>query len=117
MTETEPKEAFTDVSGVRHGDRALVLNPVLKSDRARRIDDGALEETIGLANAIDLQVILAATVNLTKTIPATLFGKGQVENFGQAISDNQIVLVVVNHELTPIQQRNLETRMKCKVID
>ncbi|MGB9154038.1 MAG: GTPase HflX [Alphaproteobacteria bacterium] len=117
MTEADPKEAFTDVSGMRHGDRALVLNPVLKSDRTRRIDDGALEETIGLANAIDLQVILAATVNLAKTIPATLFGKGQVENFAQAVEENKIILTVVNHELTPIQQRNLETRLKCKVID
>ena len=110
-------EAFTDISGVRHGDRALVLNPVLKSDRTHRADDGALEETIGLAHAIDLQVVHAATVALSKTVPATLFGSGQVENFAQIVEDGEITLTVINHALTPVQQRNLERDLKCKVID
>jgi len=110
-------EAFTDISGIRHGERAIVLNPVLKSDRARRADDGALEETVGLARAIDLDVVHAATMALTTTVPATLLGKGQVENLAEIIKNENIILVIINHTLTPVQQRNLETGLKCKVID
>ena len=109
--------AYTDIAGVRHGDRALVLNPVLKSDRMHRLDDEALNEMIGLAHAIDLDIAHAATVALAKTVPRTLFGKGQVENFAKLIEDEQIILVVINHALTPVQQRNLEGDLKCKVID
>ncbi|MDR3424544.1 MAG: GTPase HflX [Alphaproteobacteria bacterium] len=109
--------AYTDIAGIRHGERALVLNPVLKSDRSRRVDDGALAETIGLAHAIDLEVAYALTVALSHTVPATLFGKGQVENFARIVGEEQIILAVVNHVLTPVQQRNLERELKCKVID
>ena len=110
-------EAYTDISGLRHGDRTLVINPVLKTDRARRVDDGALEETIGLAQAIDLEITHAATISLSSTVPATLLGKGQVENFARIVASDKITLAVVNHTLSPVQQRNLERDLKCKVID
>jgi GTP-binding protein HflX len=110
-------EAYTDISGVRHGDRALVLNPVLKSDRTRRNDDGALAEIVGLAHAIDLEVVHAATVALSKTVPATLLGKGHVETYDELVKSENIVVVIINHTLTPVQQRNLERDLKCKVID
>jgi GTP-binding protein HflX len=110
-------DAYTDIDGVRHGDRAIVLNPVLKSERLRRADESMLEETVGLARAIDLEIVHAGTVALAKTVPSTLFGKGQVEHYAAAIESEKIVLVVVNHMLTPVQQRNLERDWKCKVID
>jgi GTP-binding protein HflX len=109
--------AYTDISGVRHGERALVLNPVLKSDRMQRMSEGALDETVGLAQAIDLEVVRAETVGLAHTTSATLFGKGQVENFASYIEAEKIVLSIVNFTLTPVQQRNLEGAWKCKVID
>lgn len=111
-------EAYTDISGVRHHDRALVLNPVLKSDRSRPIDDDlVLEEIVGLAQAIDLDVAHAETLYLARTVPATLFGKGQVENAAAIVKAQNIALAVVNHALSPVQQRNLERDLKCKVID
>lgn len=111
-------EAYTDISGVRHHDRALVLNPVLKSDRFRPInDDSVLEEIVGLAQAIDLDVAYAETLYLLRTVPATLFGKGQVENVAAVVKAQNIALAVVNHALSPVQQRNLERVLKCKVID
>ncbi len=110
-------EAFTDISGIRHGDRALVINPILKAQRFKRDEDAALAETIGLANAINLTVMHAENIGLGKTTPRTLFGKGQVENLAALIEGHEIILTVINHTLTPIQQRNLEQDLKCKVID
>ncbi len=110
-------EAYTDISGTRHFERALVLNPVLKSDRTRIDNEAALEEAVGLANAIDLAVVHAATVSLARTVPATLLGEGQVEQYAALIKEQKIVIVIVNHTLTPVQQRNLEKAFDCKVID
>ncbi|MDD3370303.1 MAG: GTPase HflX [Alphaproteobacteria bacterium] len=95
----------------------MVLNPVLKSDKARMADDGALDEAVGLARAIDLNVVHAATLFLARTVPATLLGSGQVEQCAELVREHHIVVVIVNHALSPVQQRNLEQGLKCKVID
>jgi len=76
-----------------------------------------LEETVGLARAIDLTVVEVALLNIAHPTPATLFGKGQVENGKAIIAEKQIALVVVDHMLSPVQQRNLEREWTCKVID
>ncbi len=110
-------EAFTDISGIRHSERALVLNPVLKSEKDRFFDDEALEEAVGLARAIDLQVVHAATLFLSRTVPSSLLGEGQVEQAAQLVQDQNIVVAIINHALSPVQQRNLEKALKCKVID
>ena len=49
--------------------------------------------------------------------PNLLFGSGQVDNIAIACEQNEAELVVVDGALTPIQQRNLEDRLKRKVID
>ncbi|MDX2028604.1 MAG: GTPase HflX [Alphaproteobacteria bacterium] len=76
-----------------------------------------LEEAVGLAQAIGLVVVEAAIVNLARPVPATLLGKGQVEHYRDIISDKKIILAIIDHALTPVQQRNLEKLWKCKVID
>lgn len=70
-----------------------------------------------MAGAIDLHVVLREIVNLTRAVPATLFGRGQVERFAELAKTFEVDLVVVDAALTPVQQRNLETRLKTKVID
>ncbi len=54
---------------------------------------------------------------LRSRTPATLFGKGQTEMAGAAIAEEHVTVAVVDASLTPVQQRNLETAWKCKVID
>lgn len=78
---------------------------------------GRLDEAVGLAQAINLQVLHAQAIQLHKIIPATLIGKGNVEAIGGLIKAFDITLMVVDNALTPIQQRNLEKAWGCKVID
>lgn len=99
------------------GERVAVLRPVLKAERDPRDGDAALAETVGLAAALGLQVAHAANVTVSRPKPATLFGKGQVEQFAQAISEDSVGLAIVDHAVSPLQQRNLEKAWKCKVID
>ncbi len=98
---------------------AAVLCPFMPGPRGRdeRDSDAVLEEAVGLARAIDLDVRLAEVVPLRRLTPATLIGKGVVERTKGAIEDLGIGLVIVDDRLTPVQQRNLEKAFNAKVID
>ena len=98
---------------------ALVLSPYEPGRRgiAERDSDAKLEEAIGLARAIDLDVRDGQSVPLRQITPATLIGKGTVERIKATVEAQEIGLVVVDERLTPVQQRNLEKAWNTKVID
>jgi GTPase len=98
--------------------RALVLHPTLKT-RADGIRDPQqkLEEAVGLARAIDLDVAHGEVVAVQRFRPATLIGSGAVERYGKLIEAEAIGLAILDYPLTPVQQRNLEKTWRCKVID
>lgn len=99
---------------------AAVLHPWHPGPREReqlRSIDVALAEAVSLTRAIDLDVVVSETVRLNHPTPATLMGSGAVEAFAALITEHKIGLVVVDHPLSPVQQRNLEKAWQCKVID
>lgn len=79
--------------------------------------EAALEEAMGLADAIDLDICYTQIIQRNRLTPSTLIGKGNVEVIGQVVKAESIELVVMDCALTPIQQRNLEKAWQCKVID
>lgn len=85
--------------------------------RSARDSEARVEEAVGLARAIDLDVRLAQGVPLRRITPATLIGKGVVERIRAAVEEQGIGLVVIDDRLTPVQQRNLEKAWNAKVID
>ncbi len=99
--------------------RALVLHAVLRGGRASdsRDPESRLAEAVGLARAIRLTIVHDEVVLLPRVRPGTFLGTGAVEAFGEFVGANEIDLVVMDHALTPIQQRNLERAWSCKVID
>ncbi|SIQ10203.1 GTP-binding protein HflX [Rhizobium sp. RU20A] len=105
--------------------RAAVIVPVLKADRRNtetvaapeRTDESRLEEAVGLALAIDLEVVWRAVVPVAQPKPGTLLGTGKIEEIGRALVEMDAGLVIVDHPLTPVQQRNLEREWNAKVID
>lgn len=76
-----------------------------------------LEEARGLALAIGIVVAEAYTLNVRDMRPNTLFGEGQVQRIATDCELHEAELVIVDGALTPIQQRNLEEKIKRKVID
>lgn len=109
--------------------RAAVLHPWLKKFQRIKHDDpskqntvlrdgdATLQEAVGLALAIDLDIAFFETVMLDKIRPATLFGKGRVEDLGTRLEAEDVELVVVDGALSPVQQRNLERIWNVKVLD
>ncbi|MFA7307796.1 MAG: GTPase HflX [Hyphomicrobium sp.] len=85
--------------------------------RETHTPENRLSEAVGLANAIDLDVIYSAIVPMSEPRPSTLLGSGKVDELGGRVHDLDIGLVVVDHALTPVQQRNLETAWNTKVLD
>ena len=77
----------------------------------------ALEEAVGLAHAIQLEVTHAVIVRLQKLTPATYIGKGKIEELKALVEQDEVTLVIIDCAVSPVQQRNLETSFGCKVID
>ena len=96
----------------------LVIHPILTSqEKSERSLHAALEEAVGLAQAIQLEVRHAAIAKLQRVTPATYLGKGKVEELAAMIEGEEIALAIVDGALSPIQQRNLEKAWNCKVLD
>ncbi len=101
--------------------RTLVLHPHFKQQKSAlaRPPEACLEEAIGLAHAIDLEVLDTAIVPLAKATSATLFGSGKVEEMKARVEAGDIQLKPFAQQqiYRPVQQRNLEKAWGCKVID
>jgi GTPase len=99
--------------------RSIVVHPVFRveADGELRTPAARLEEAVGLANAIDLNVMHAECIRVNRPQPSTLFGGGAVETLTEIVTERDIEIVIVDHALSPVQQRNLERALKAKVID
>ena len=76
-----------------------------------------LAEAQGLAEAIDLDVRQALLVPLAQPKPGMLFGSGKVEEIKALIEAEHADLVIIDHTVSPVQQRNLEKAWQAKVLD
>ena len=111
----------------RETGRALVIEPHLRSRvpagpdaRAKavlRSPAARLDEAVGLARAIDLNVVSSGIVPLGGIRPATFIGKGKVEEIAGLIKTEDVGVVVMDCALSPVQQRNLEKAWGAKVLD
>lgn len=79
--------------------------------------DARIAEASGLARAIDLKICEALGVPVRALQPATLFGKGKVEELGALIASHDAGLAIIDHAISPVQQQNLEETWNCKVLD
>jgi GTP-binding protein HflX len=94
-----------------------VIYPDREGRGSSRDAEARVEEAVGLAQALDLKVRETLIAPLRKLTPATLFGKGKVDEIGEVVRMAEIDVAVVDDALTPVQQRNLEKAWNCKVID
>ena len=79
--------------------------------------EARLEEAVGLAQAIRLDVVGAEIARIARPQPSSLLGSGTLHNLGELISKNAVGVVVIDGALSPVQQRNLEKHWQAKVID
>jgi len=107
--------------------RAIVIGPYLRRGpprpaaangrRVERSQEARLDEAVGLARAIDLEVAEAGIVRIGQVRPATYIGRGKVDEIAGLVKTFEAGIVVVDGPLSPVQQRNLEKAWNAKVID
>ncbi|QNN68586.1 GTPase HflX [Sphingomonas lutea] len=102
---------------VARGERAILVVPELPRDGARRSVDARLDEAAGLAEAIGIAVVGSRAFRVRTVRPASLLGKGQVEEVADLAREKDAKLLIVDAALTPVQQKTLEDEAKTKVID
>jgi GTP-binding protein HflX len=102
---------------VARGERAVIVVPELPREGARRSAEARVEEAEGLAEAIGIDVVAARPFRVRTVRPATLLGKGQVEEIAEVAKEKDAHLLIVDAALTPVQQKNLEEETGAKVID
>ena len=100
------------------GTVAFVIHPFLKAQRTKGRSIGSkLEELVGLAGAINLDVRLQEAIPITRINSGTYFGKGVAERIRKMVADSMIDVVCIDTAISPVQQRTLETIVNAKVID
>ena len=108
---------------VDNRERVLLVGVSLKkSSRGRAaasdvIGRDSLEELGELAQSAGAN-IAGSILQVRDTLdPATLVGKGKIEEIRQEAQLRRVPLVIVDHNLTPVQLRNMEKGTGCRVID
>ena len=108
--------AARDARHTSRPERAALVG--LISGTVRRIDaEQSLEELAGLADAAGASVVLRMMQERPKPDAGTFIGAGKVASLAAACAEADVDVVIVDHELTPGQLRQLEDRLERKVVD
>ena len=75
------------------------------------------EELVQLATSAKVSVVDIIKGKRVRPDPAFFAGRGKVEEIAALLARTGARLVIFNHELSPAQERNLEKRLDCRVID
>ncbi len=97
-------------------ERTIVVGVGLKSDSFVEIKE-SLAELAELADSAGAEVVGHVVQVLPQFNPATLIGSGKVQEIKALVQETQSTVVVVDHQLTGVQGRNLQTEMGVRVID
>ena len=94
-------------------ENCVIINPIF-SKKNSKYDE---EEIFNLAENINLKVKYQENIKIRKITPSLYFGKGQVDNFKIYLKKYSSNLLLINTQISPVQQRNLELIFNCKVLD
>jgi GTP-binding protein HflX len=95
------------------GDRALIVALDVGRDR----DPGRLREIAALAASAGANVVAEVRGRRERPDPALFAGRGKVSEIAARKEETHAGLVIFDHALSGVQQRNLEQALECRVID
>lgn len=105
------------------GERALLVHLRLQRQGDNQLDYADFEfedqqrEFEELCRSAGCEIIERVTSQRGAPDPKSYMGKGKAEEVRQQVIDQKIELVIFNHRLSPVQERNLESLLKCRVLD
>lgn len=97
----------------RKGEHALLIQPFSGGP----LQEDVLEEFSDLARSAGATIATTLTARIDRPSPSTLIGSGKLEEVKAAADATGADLILVNHMLSPVQERNLERQLERRVID
>ena len=97
--------------------KAIVIHPITASTSKSRVPHLQLEEAQGLTLALGLEIVHSSVISIRQIRPSIFFGAGKLEDLDALAEETEAQILVINDEISPIQQRNIEKRLGLKVID
>ncbi len=95
-----------------------VLQPKCKVDLRDVNSLSSIDEANALARALPLVKIIGSTiVPLERLRPKEFFGTGKVSELAFTFKAEKVDLVIINSQISPVQQRNLEEKWQVKILD
>ncbi|MFN7905721.1 MAG: GTPase HflX [Pseudobdellovibrionaceae bacterium] len=107
---------MTQTHQFKSSDRVLVIGVGLKSESLTDIKENLIELE-DLVRAAGGEIVGSAIQTLQAWTPATLIGPGKVEEIRQTVIETEATVVVLDHQLSGVQARNLQTSFQARVID
>ena len=105
-------------SGNKNITTVWIVQPKSKLNLKSNTDPESISEAIALTKALPSAKIIGTTiVKLEKLNPKEFFGRGKVEELSSIFKLNTIELVIINGQISPTQQKNLEKKWKVKILD
>ena len=90
---------------------------LLVYERAATGDSAGLTEAAGLVEAAGAQLLLACSARVRRPSPRTFIASGKVAEVANLVQECEPTAVVFDFALSPIQERNLEKALCCRVVD
>jgi GTP-binding protein HflX len=101
---------------MRERETAVVIGVISGKNRKTQIEEN-LDELILLADTAGADVRHKISQERARIDSATYIGSGKAKEIGALVDEEKIDLVVFDDDLSPVQVRNLEKVIKCKIID
>jgi GTPase len=100
---------------------AVARDAAANSKESSAIPGASMEESLAefreLAHSAGAEVVGEFLQRRDRPDPATLIGKGKLQEIAGAVASSHADLVLVDHELSPSQQRNIEEEVHARVVD
>jgi GTP-binding protein HflX len=97
----------------RTRERALLVHVDLPQEGVHE----DLEELQQLVRSAGAWPVACLTTSRSAPDPRLFIGRGKAEQIRTSVSELNAQVVIVNHELNPAQERNLEQFLGCRVVD
>ncbi|MDK4545106.1 GTPase HflX [Kingella kingae] len=108
---------------LEHAERIMLVSVMLSSSYTGTNElreqqfKAACTEAAELVHATGGELVCSETAKRDKAHSALFVGTGKAKELAQVVQQNNIELVIFNHELSPTQERNLEKILQCRVLD
>jgi len=101
---------------IKVDEKAVLVGVITQKQDEEKVKE-YLDELAFLAETAGAKILKRFTQKMDVPVPGTFIGKGKLEEITKYVHENEIRLVIFDDELSPSQQKNIEEKVECLVLD